>query len=127
MTTIHWIPRVLCILAIGFLLMFGLDAFDPRLSLQDQIVGFLIHSIPAFVLLAILAVAWRWELVGGIVFALLGLGFSPLIFAHNFRMNHSVWMSLFIVLVINGPFIVTGALFVVAHQMKKRRARLHTA
>lgn len=127
MTTIHWIPRVLCILAIGFLLMFGLDAFDPRLSLQDQIVGFLIHSIPAFVLLAILAVAWRWELVGGIVFALLGLGFSPLIFAHNFRMNHSVWMSLFIVLVINVPFIVTGALFVVAHQMEKRRARFHTA
>ena len=125
--TIHWIPRILCILAIGFLLMFGLDAFDPRLSLQDQILGFLIHSIPAFVLMAILAVAWKRELVGGIVFALLGLGFSPYIFTHNYRMNHSVWMSLFIVLIINVPFIVTGALFVVSHHMKKRRARFHTA
>jgi hypothetical protein len=103
--------------------MFGLDAFDPRLSLQDQILGFLIHSIPAFILMAILAVAWRWELFGGIVFALLGLGLSPEIFVHNYRMNHSVRMSLFIVLIINVPFIVTGVLFVVAHKMKKKRAR----
>ncbi len=120
--TMRWLPRILCILAIGFLLMFGFDAFDPRLSLQDQILGFLIHSIPAFVLMAVLAVAWKWDLVGGVAFALLGLGFSPFIYLHNYRMNHSVWTSLFVVLVINVPFIVTGALFVVGHRLAKKPA-----
>jgi multisubunit Na+/H+ antiporter MnhF subunit len=119
---IRWIPRVLCILAIGFLLMFGLDAFDPRLSLRDQVVGFLIHSIPAFVLMAVLSVAWKRELVGGVAFALLGIGLSPFIYTHNYRINHSVWMSLFVVLMINVPFIITGVLFIIGHYMKKRLA-----
>jgi hypothetical protein len=117
---IRWIPRVLCILAIGFLLMFGLDAFDPRLSLTDQVLGFLIHSIPAFVLMAVLALAWKRELVGGVVFALLGTGLSPFIYTHNYRMNHSVWTSLVVVLIINVPFIVTGVLFIIGHFTKRR-------
>jgi hypothetical protein len=122
MMTIHRIPRVLCILAVGFLLLFGVDTFDPKLSIQSRILGFLIHSTRAFVLMAILLVAWRWELVRGILFAVLGIGFGPFIVAHNYRMNRSGWTSPFVVLIINVPFIVTGPLFVIGHQMKRKQA-----
>jgi hypothetical protein len=121
---IHWIPRILCILAILFVSMFALDSFDERLTIWQQIGGFLIHLIPSYILLALLLVAWKWEFIGGILFLLIGLGFSPFIYLHNFDMNHSVWMSLFIVLMINIPFVLVGALFIVSHFKKKHESSI---
>ena len=117
---LHWTPRILCILAILFISMFALDAFDQRLTIGQQIGGFMIHLIPSFVLLAFLIVAWKWELIGGIIFILIGLGFSPFIFIHNYHMNHSILMTLFVVLMINIPFVLVGVLFIASHYKKKR-------
>jgi hypothetical protein len=119
---VHWVPRILCILAMLFLLMFSFDAFDPNLTLKDQLLGFLMHSIPVFILAILLIVAWKWELVGGIIFTALGIGFSPYLFSGNYRMNHSVWMSLGIILLITFPFIVVGILFILNHYLKKKQA-----
>jgi len=116
----HWIPRVLCILAILFISMFALDSFAPGLTVWEQIGGFLIHLIPSYVLLAALAVAWEWEKIGGIIFMALGLGLSPFIFTMNLDRTGSVWMALGIVLVINIPFVMVGALFVVSDYLKKK-------
>jgi len=116
----HWIPRVLCILAILFISMFALDSFAPGLTVWEQIGGFLIHLIPSYVLLAALAVAWKWEKIGGIIFMALGLGLSPFIFTMNLDRTGSVWMALGIVLVINIPFVMVGALFVVSDYLKKK-------
>ncbi len=120
---LHWTPRILCILAILFISMFALDAFDPKLTVWQQIGGFLMHMIPSFILIGLLVVAWKWELVGGIIFTLIGLGFTPFIYLHNYRMNHSVQMSLLIVLMITFPFIVVGILFIINHFRKKSRIR----
>ncbi|MHC1704866.1 MAG: hypothetical protein AB9846_13235 [Tenuifilaceae bacterium] len=117
---IHWMPRILCILAILFLSMFALDAFDPKLTILQQIGGFLIHLIPSFILIALLILAWKWELIGGIIFILIGLGFSPFIFIHNYHMNNSIWMSLFVVLMINIPFVLVGFLFILSNYKKKK-------
>ena len=117
---IHWIPRILFILAILFISMFALDAFNPNYTIWQQIGGFLIHLIPSYILIALLLVAWKWELVGGIIFMLIGLGFTPFIYLHNYHMNHSVWMTIFIVLVINFPFVLVGILFVISHYRKKK-------
>lgn len=119
---IHWTPRVICILAILFISMFAADAFAPGLTIWQQIGGFLIHLIPSYILILLLLLAWKWELIGGIVFLLIGLGFSPFIFSHNYHMNHSVLMSLFIVLIINIPFVIVGILFIVSH-FKKRKEK----
>ena len=116
---LHWLPRILCILAILFISLFALDAFDPKLTLWEQITGFIIHLIPSFLLMLILLLAWKKELIGGIVFAIIGLGFSPLVFIHNFRMNHSVWMSLSIIALITIPFSIVGILFIMSHYRKK--------
>ena len=119
---IHWIPRVLCILAILFISMFALDAFRPELTFWQQLGGFMMHLIPSFVLLALLVVAWKWELIGGIIFTLIGLVMSPIIYTHNYNMNQSISMSLIVILSITFPFIVVGVLFIVGHFMKKKEA-----
>jgi len=117
---IHWLPRILCILAILFVSMFALDAFQPGVPLWQQIGGFFMHLIPSFALILFLIVAWKWELIGGGIFVILGLGLLPFIYMTNYHMNHSVWMSIGIVLVINLPFIVVGILFVLSHFLKRK-------
>jgi len=117
---VQWIPRILCILAILFIGMFSLDVFDPRLTIWQQIAGFLMHNIPAFVMIVFLVVAWKYELLGGIIIAALGIGFAPYLFRGNYHMNHSVWMSLGVVAMINLPFIITGGLFILSHYLKKK-------
>ncbi len=116
----HWAPRILCILAILFISMFALDSFTPELTIWQQIGAFIIHLIPSFVLLIFLIVAWNWEYIGGIIFMIIGLGFAPFVFFHNYKMNHSIWMSLGIILTITIPFFVVGILFILSHKMKKR-------
>ena len=117
---IHWLPRIICILAILFVSMFALDSFDSELTIWQQVGDFLLHLIPSFILIIFLIVAWRWEFIGGIIFTLIGLGFSPFIFMHNFKMNQSVWMSLTTILFITMPFVIVGILFIVSHNQKKK-------
>ncbi len=116
---LHWSPRVLAILAICFLSLFALDAFHPGEPLIRQLTHFLMHLIPSFILLAMLWLAWKRELIGGILFALIGLVASPYVFVHNYRMNHSVGQSLFNISLITLPFIVVGGLFIWSHFTKK--------
>ncbi len=116
----HWLPRIICILAILFVSLFATDAFSPELTIWQQLGAFIIHLIPSFILLAFLIVAWKWEYIGGIIFTIIGLGLSPFVFVHNYEMNHSVWMSLGIILAITIPFVIVGVLFIWNHKMKKR-------
>ncbi len=117
---IHWAPRILCILAILFVSMFALDSFDPRFTLLQQLEAFAIHLIPTYILIIFLVVSWKWELIGGLMLIILALGFTPFIYIHNYQMNHSVWMSLSIILLINFPFVLTGGLFVLSDFLKKK-------
>ncbi len=116
----HWFPRILCMMAIAFISLFALDSFDPELTAGQQITGFLIHLIPSFILVIFLVVAWKWELIGGICFAVIGLGFTPLIYNMNYHMNHSVWMSLGVIALITLPFVFVGGLFILSHYLKVR-------
>ena len=117
----HWLPRILCILAILFVSMFALDAFAPGLTIWQQLGAFFMHLIPSFVLLAFLIIAWKWEFIGGIIFTLIGLIMSPFVFMLNFNRNHfSVMQCLGIILMITFPFIVVGILFLISHYRNKK-------
>ena len=116
----HWLPRIICLLAILFVSLFAADAFAPELTIWQQLGAFIIHLIPSFVLLAFLIVAWKWEYVGGLIFLIIGVVLSPIVFMHNYNMNHSVWMSLGIILIITIPFVIVGVLFMVSHSLKKK-------
>jgi hypothetical protein len=116
----HWLPRILCILAILFISLFAADAFSPGLTIWQQLGAFVIHLIPSFILLAFLILAWKWELIGGIIFMVIGLAFSPFIFMLNYHRNHSIWLSLVIILSITLPFVVVGILFLISRRLKKK-------
>ncbi|MBK6963570.1 MAG: hypothetical protein IPH20_06370 [Bacteroidales bacterium] len=119
---LFWIPRILCILAILFIAMFALDAFEQGLSIWQQLAGFAIHLIPSLILLVVLIFAWKRELAGGVIFTLIGLVFSPIVFYHNYNLNHSIWMSLGIILMVTFPFILTGILFIINHFKRNKEA-----
>jgi hypothetical protein len=103
--------------------MFALDSFDPKYTFGQQLLAFLIHLIPTYFLILFLVVAWKWELIGGLILIVVSLGFTPFIYTHNYIMNHSVWMSLSIILMINFPFMLTGALFMLSHYLKKKNVK----
>ena len=117
---VHWLPRIVCILAILFVSLFALDAFAPGRTLWQQLGEFLIHLIPSYILLASLFIAWKWEFIGGMIFLVIGIGMSPFVYLMNYHRTHSVGVSLMIILMISIPFVVVGILFMVSHFLKKK-------
>ena len=119
----YWLPRIICILAILFISAFAGDAFETGHSFWQQIAAFLIHLIPSFVLLALLIIAWRWEYIGGIIFIVIGIGMSPVIYLNNHNVNNfSDGECISVVMMTCLPFIVAGILFMLSHFRKKKEA-----
>ena len=52
----HWLPRIICILAILFVSLFAADAFSPELTIWQQLGAFIMHLIPSFILIAFLII-----------------------------------------------------------------------
>jgi hypothetical protein len=103
--------------------MFALDAFEEGATLSQQLTRFLMHLVPSYFLIAFLLIAWKWEKIGGAIFMIIGLAFAPFIFILNHHRNHfSVANSLLVVLLINMPFVLVGALFWLS-AYKKRTLR----
>jgi hypothetical protein len=63
------------LLIVAAFLLLSFDVFSPEASAGEMAIGFLIHNISTVILLALVLLAWRHELVGGIVFGLLALFF----------------------------------------------------
>jgi hypothetical protein len=96
-----WSPRILGILVSLFIGLFALDAFSQGKPFFEALPDFVVHLIPAFVLLALVGASWRWEWIGGVAF--IGLA---VLYATTMARGHLDW-----VLVISGPLMVVGGLF----------------
>ncbi len=70
---LFWTPRVLGILFVLFISLFAFDVFDESLGFWDSALAFLIHLIPAIVVMGVLAIAWKWERIGAILFIALAI------------------------------------------------------
>ncbi|WP_320054277.1 hypothetical protein [uncultured Acetobacteroides sp.] len=116
----HWIPRIICILDIIFISIFAFDAFSPNDIVLMQLAHFFVNLTPTFLLIIFLIIAWRRELVGGIIFTLAAIAVSPMIYQHNYGINHSVSMSIGIIMMITFPIFVVGILFIASHFREKR-------
>ena len=99
---LFWTPRVLGILFAIFVSMFALDVFDQGYGLWQTILALLLNLVPMYLVVIGLVIAWRWELVGAILFIALavlygawGWGRQPLV-AYFF---------------ISGPLTLVGVLF----------------
>jgi hypothetical protein len=114
-STLYWAPRILGILAAAFISLFALDAFTQGYSAWEAVLAFLIHLVPTYLVVIALVLAWRWERVGAALF--IGLGASYVIWA---------WgrFDLIAYLVVSGPLVVTGVLFLLAWMYAGRRYRI---
>ena len=64
---LHWAPRILSLLFVGFLSIFSLDVFSEYSGLSVILPLFVHLLIPLIVLIAIL-IAWKRDLVGMAIF-----------------------------------------------------------
>lgn len=94
-----WTPRIAGVAMSLFLGLFALDAFSGR-PLLDAFPAFAIHLMPALVVLAAVALSWRFPLAGAVAFAALALGYGVMV---HWRLD---WIA-----VIAGPMVVIAALF----------------
>ena len=115
---IFWAPRILAIVFILFLATFSLDVFDMNLGFWGTILGLFMHNIPSLVLLIILLISWKRELVGGITFSLAGVFYILMILTHTLRGTDG-WQSLSYSLIIAGPALLVGILFIIGWFQKK--------
>lgn len=138
-STIRWVARILCILAICFIGLFALEAIEGKVGLGRQILGILMAPpfLMAVLLIIILIMAWKRELVGGILIALIGLATAPYVYIFNyhrllnmaskgFRIGSPGLGALKIFAMINLPFIIVGVLFIIScflHRPKKLTAQ----
>ena len=99
---LFWTPRILCILFAVFVSLFALDVFGEGYGFWKTLLVLAMHLIPTGIILIVLAISWRWEWVGGIVFNVLGVLY-PVMFWGRFPWS--------VYLVISGPLFLIGVLF----------------
>ena len=99
---LFWTPRIACMLFAAFISLFALDVFGEGYGFWKTILALLIHLAPVGGLILFLAISWRWEWIGGIVFPALGVLYIVSAWG-NF--HWSVYFT------ISGPLFVLGALF----------------
>lgn len=100
---LYWLPRILAILTGLLMMVFSLDSFDGDNSFGKELLGFLVHNIPAFALIIILAIAWKYEVIGGTLFILMFIALG--IFFKSFSGNPAS-------LIIIAPILIAGVLFI---------------
>ena len=69
-----------------------------------------IHLVPTYLVIGALLVAWKWEKIGGILFLGLGLFYIIMSWGRFPGMTY---------LIISGPLIVIGTLFLINSIKKK--------
>jgi len=116
---LYWIPRVMAVLFILFLGLFSLDVFGEGYGFWGTAVAFLMHNIPALILLVILIISWKREIIAGSVFVLAGLLYVALILSHIFDESFK-WYMISWMITIAGPSILVGVLFIICWLKRKK-------
>jgi hypothetical protein len=99
---LFWTPRILCILFAVFVSLFALDVFGEDYDFWETLVALLMHLIPTGIILVGLAISWRWEWVGGVLFVALG------VFYFVMTRGRFDWLTY---LLMSGPLFLIGVLF----------------
>ena len=101
-----WAPRVLALVFAAFLGVFALDVFGQGTGFWQTLVALVMHLLPSTVLvIAVVALAWRWEWVGGVAFLALAVLYVVGTWG---RMHWSAHLA------IGGPLTLIGALYLVS-------------
>ena len=117
---LFWSPRILAILFAIFLSILALDVFSEPRSFWRTSMALAIHLLPTATVAVTLAVAWQWERVGALLFALLAG-----IYAYQVLPMHPTWAA-----AISGPLLAIAALFMAdwtVHRRPRPRTETHAA
>jgi len=107
----YWTPRFLGILYFLFVTLVNLKVLaSPIFAGLPLMAGFL----PSFILLFVLLVAWRWEVLGGIFYLVVGAVYMIASWTYTNPVAH---------LLISGLAIVTGILFLGEKMNEKKPSR----
>ena len=109
---IFWAPRVVSIAFIAFLGLFAADVFGQGYGFLKTVGALLMHLIPNFVLMIVLIVSWKREWVAAIFYPALGVVY--LVWAWG-RFDWRAYLF------ISGPLFLTGLLFLLGWQDRKRK------
>lgn len=107
---VFWSPRVLTILFAVFLSLFALDVFDHAHGFWQTFAALMMHLVPTWIVLVVLAVSWRWEWVGTVLYVALGLFYAYIAVGRG----HPEWT-----LVISVPLFLVGGLFLLGWAKRK--------
>ncbi len=123
-SVLAWSPRALSIAFIAFLSLFALDVFDEHLGFWQTALALIIHLIPVSALIAVLALAWRWEWIGAALYAAAGLLYITWVVSVSRPWTPTT--RLVNILLIAGPAFAIAGLFL-ANWLKRGelRARGH--
>jgi hypothetical protein len=108
---LHWCPRIMCILLAAFPMLF---TFEREATFWKTLIDVLIHLIPAFLVILLLMLSWKWPWVGGVSFII--LGFVYLIWYYPSSQSHALVIFLFI----------TGILFLADWILRKKVGKADT-
>ena len=106
-----WMPRILGILFAAFISLFAFDVFGEGSGFWKTALALCLHLIPTGIILVVLALAWRWEWVGGVVFVALA---ALYLIAFWGRFHWSAY------LVISGSLFLVGILFLISWVYRRR-------
>jgi ribose/xylose/arabinose/galactoside ABC-type transport system permease subunit len=107
---LHWSPRILALLFVGFLCLFSFDSFNEINGWRSVFDAVMHLAIPAIVLFATI-LAWKRDLVGALCF----FGFA-ICYVFMVGLNrHWSWYAL-----ISGPAMLTAVLFFISWLNKKQ-------
>ena len=110
---LHWTPRILTLLFILVISMLSFDVFGQSIGFWKTLLQLLMHLVPAFLVILILVLSWRWAWIGGIVYILLGIAFL-------------IWQDSPSA-IIYIPLFIMGGLFVFSWFMRKDIKRAQEA
>ncbi|MEK7254633.1 MAG: hypothetical protein AAB316_07810 [Bacteroidota bacterium] len=107
-----WLPRILAMLFAVFIAAFALDAFSEDLPFWTQVGHFFMHLLPSLSIVAILLIAWKFRILGGLLFMVLGMVFT---------IFFDTWKATSNFLLISLPLLATGLLFILSHWQPTRQ------
>jgi hypothetical protein len=120
---LYWTPRILAILFTVFIGMFSFDVFTEGFSWL-ALGGFFIHNIPTLIIAGIVALAWKKEFIGGIIFIILGI--IPIIASLVFALLNYYqvgFMQIWYANMVFSPLIIIGILFIISSKKKPKKRR----
>ena len=98
---IFWLPRISALFFAFFLAIFALDVFYENYSFVKMILAFVIHLIPALIVLAFVLISWKMPGYGAMFF--LGLAIFYLFYFSDLSIGTKV--------IISGPLFLISFLF----------------